>query len=121
MNRRDFLKALTATSLAPFIPAIAASTALETIPLDDIIAGRVNLFITLANENGVIKSIERQPVNLNEAIQFCEITEPCSVTHAIIGTDDGSWSTEVRFDSHRQVTAMPGDSVTVSKLNISYA
>jgi hypothetical protein len=93
----------------------------EAATLDDIIAGRVNLFITLANANGVIKSIERQPVNLNEAIQFCDITEPCSVTHAIIGTDDGSWSTEVKFDSHRQVTAMPGDSVTVSKLNISYA
>ena len=115
MNRRGFLKALAATSLAPFIPSIAASPTLDKAPMADIIAGRVPLFIRLSNEYGVINSIYRKPVNLNEDVVFDEIAECCTVSGAVLETADGSWSLPITFPS-RRISMMPGDTLNVMNI-----
>lgn len=117
MNRRSFLAALASTCLAPFLPAIAASPTLEQAPLADIIAGRVPLYLQLCNKDGVIGSLGRQLVKLDEMVTFPVVAESCVVTHAMLATEDGSWSAPLYF-GRSGYHVIPGDTFNVMDVKI---
>lgn len=111
--------ALAATSLAPFIPSIAASPKLESAPLADIIAGRVPLYIGLCSKDGEIKSFGRKLVNLGGSISFDAVTETCIVTHGFLATEDDSWWIPIHFGRTKQSYAlMPGDTFNVMDVHV---
>lgn len=101
MNRRDFLKALAFTSLAPFVPAIAASPKLDQLPFHEVLSGKYPLFLSVGNESGRIASIARQPVVFaaswygkfnSEQINFGAATECCVIDRVFLENEYGSIS-----------------------------
>lgn len=123
MNRRDFLKALGATSLAPFVPAIAASPALDKLPFDDILSGKYPLFLELGNENGKIGAMGRQPITFEEGkskeITFPQVTKGnFYIDRGFIGGDDGSVSVPFEINFGRSVYMSPGITLRLSDITI---
>ena len=119
MNRRGFLRALAATSLAPLIPSIANSPFfIESAQFEDIIAGRVPLYLGLGGDKGAIKSFGRKLVNLGEPVSFGQITEACTVTHAILATEDGSWGIPIYFGGKQSYALEPGDTFNLFGFNV---
>lgn len=123
MNRRDFLRSLAFTSLAPFIPAIAMSPKLDQLPFDEILSGKYPLFLALGNESGRVKSIARQPVVFaasgfgkfnSERISFGEVKESCTIDRAFLENEDGSIEIPIEFVFYPPITPNVGQTIYVS-------
>lgn len=117
-SRRKFLAMLAGSALAPFIPAITTSPALESPTLADIVSGRVPLFLYLGNGNGVIESFGRQAFSFTETITFPAATETCTATCAILSTADRSWQLPVPF-RRSSICLATGDTMRVGGFEIS--
>lgn len=109
MNRRSFLQAIAATSLAAFLPAIEAAAEPEPPTMEGILSGAVPLYITLVSSGG--EMIQRQRANLHGSNSF-GIKKPCAITSAILSTEDGSlmWLVTFKRSSYH---CMTGDTFNI--------
>lgn len=118
ITRRGFLKALAATSLAPFIPAIAASPMPVAATLDDILAGRVPLYLSLCGPNGVIEELGRVLVHLDRPLTFDFVSCHCLVTHARVETGDSSWHFDVDVN-RAPFYVRPADTIIIHEFKMT--
>lgn len=87
MQRRTILKLLAASGLAAFAPQILAETPIAELPLEKV--QNMDMELALANDQGELLEIGRQPVSLKQGRFQSMVFRPDAtviVTHALLFT-----------------------------------
>ena len=116
MDRRGFLRALLATSVAPMVMMIPEAALADDVDYEGILSGETPAYVGLFNQDGLIRSIEPQRFETGVTPKF-NINSACEVTHAALLTEDFGMIAPIFFSS-RRYCLMSGDTLNI--LGISY-
>lgn len=116
-TRRNFLKALAATALAPFVPAIAAAPKFDALPFERLLSGEMSMAARLAGPGRVILD-SFKPINLafangillSKDLSFGAATQTCTVSDLVIEFD-GVPEIWISLDYGPRAIC-PGDTIT---------
>jgi hypothetical protein len=125
-TRRDFLKLLAGTALAPFVPAIAAMPENEAVErtLMEILQSGEPLYLGLGSEDLEYKEFPRQEVRFDEhgwqaeQVSFPTSTISATVTHLYLSDANGGFLLPIRLTN--MVVLSPGITPIVHDVSVTY-